>query len=128
MSLEFQENLSEQKNADDNMDKLMKELSNKPIRDAQFKTVIALNFKGKQHLFVGIASGKITSEKMGTSGFGYDPIFQPYGFDRTSAQLTAEEKDAISHRGQALRSFVPVLMDMLLPARGCGAGCKCAGA
>jgi XTP/dITP diphosphohydrolase len=82
---------------------------------------------GDERVVEGVMEGEITRESRGVDGFGYDPIFQPYGFDRTSAELTAEEKDAISHRGQALRSFVPVLMDMLLPARGCGAGCKCAG-
>lgn len=99
----------EQKNADDNMDKLMKELSGKPNKNAQFKTVIALNFKGKQHLFVGIASGKITSEKMGTCGFGYDPIFKPSGYEKTFAELSLEVKNEISHRGKATKLLIEFL-------------------
>jgi XTP/dITP diphosphohydrolase len=99
----------EQKNADDNMDKLMKELSGKPDKNAQFKTVIALNFKGKQHLFVGIASGKITSEKMGTGGFGYDPIFKPSGYEKTFAELSLEVKNEISHRGKATKLLIEFL-------------------
>jgi XTP/dITP diphosphohydrolase len=99
----------EQKNADDNMDKLMKELSGKPNKNAQFKTVIALNFKGKQHLFVGIASGKITSEKMGTGGFGYDPIFKPSGYEKTFAELSLEVKNEISHRGKATKLLIEFL-------------------
>lgn len=99
----------EQKNADDNMDKLMKELSGKPNKNAQFKTVIALNFKGTQHLFVGIASGKITSEKMGTGGFGYDPIFKPSGYEKTFAELSLEVKNEISHRGKATKLLIEFL-------------------
>lgn len=99
----------EQKNADDNMDKLMKELSGKPNKNAQFKTVIALNFKGKQYLFVGIASGKITSEKMGTGGFGYDPIFKPSGYEKTFAELSLEVKNEISHRGKATKLLIEFL-------------------
>jgi XTP/dITP diphosphohydrolase len=61
----------EQRNADDNMNKLLRELSDKSDRSAQFKTVITLNYKGTQHLFTGIAKGTITTEKSGTAGFGY---------------------------------------------------------
>ncbi|WP_269225566.1 non-canonical purine NTP diphosphatase [Flavobacterium eburneipallidum] len=96
----------EQRNADDNMNKLLNALSNKPNRNAQFKTVIALNLNGKQHLFTGIARGEITLEKTGNQGFGYDPIFQPEGFSKTFAQLSLEEKGGISHRGKATEQLI----------------------
>jgi len=99
----------EQKNADDNMDKLLAALSDKPNRNAQFKTVIALNLDGKQHLFPGIVKGKITHHKTGNNGFGYDPVFQPEGFSKTFAQFPMEEKAEMSHRGIAVRALIAFL-------------------
>ena len=96
-------------NADDNMNKLLKALDNNPIRNAQFKTVIALNLNGKQILFTGIARGEITLEKTGNQGFGYDPIFKPEGFLETFAQLSLEEKGKISHRGKAMKQLIEFL-------------------
>lgn len=102
----------EQRNADDNMNKLLEQLLDKPNRNAQFKTVIALNFQGKQHLFMGIASGEITLEKMGTGGFGYDPIFKPTGFENTFAELSLEVKNEISHRGKATKVLLEFLKNI----------------
>jgi XTP/dITP diphosphohydrolase len=102
----------EQKNADDNMNKLLEQLLDKPNRNAQFKTVIALNFQGKQHLFTGIASGEITLEKMGTGGFGYDPIFKPNGYENTFAELSLEVKNEISHRGKATKALLEFLKNI----------------
>ena len=99
----------EQKNADDNMNRLLEELSNKSNRNAQFKTVIALNLKGNQYLFTGIASGEITLEKKGTGGFGYDPIFKPSGYENTFAELSLEVKNEISHRGKATKLLIEFL-------------------
>ena len=99
----------EQKSADDNMDKLLLNLENKANRNAQFKTVIALNLKGQQHLFTGVARGEITSEKTGSQGFGYDPIFMPEGFRETFAELSLETKNMISHRGKATRALIAFL-------------------
>lgn len=96
----------EQKDANDNMDKLLSELSDKPNRKANFKTVIALNFNGKQNLFTGIINGKIIEEKIGTNGFGYDPIFVAEGYEKTFAELTMEEKSTISHRGIAVKELI----------------------
>src|SRR5690554_3218802 len=87
----------EQKDANDNMDKLLEKLKDKSNRKANFKTVIALNFNGKQTLFTGIVYGKIIEEKMGTNGFGYDPIFVADGYQKSFAELTMEEKATISH-------------------------------
>jgi XTP/dITP diphosphohydrolase len=96
----------EQKDANDNMDKLLFELKDKTNRKANFKTVIALNLKGKQNLFSGIIHGKIIEEKIGTNGFGYDPIFVADGYEKTFAELSMEEKSTISHRGIAVKQLI----------------------
>lgn len=100
----------EQKNAEDNMDKLLNNLKAESNRSAQFKTVIALNLNGKQTLFTGIIKGKIIDGKIGTNGFGYDPIFVADGYYKTFAQLTIEEKAVISHRGLAVKQLVDFLV------------------
>ncbi|MDD2673872.1 MAG: non-canonical purine NTP diphosphatase [Flavobacterium sp.] len=99
----------EQRNADDNMNKLLVNLSDKNNRAAQFKTVITLNLRGEQHLFTGIAKGAITLEKIGDQGFGYDPIFQPEGYIETFAQLALDIKNKISHRGKATQQLIAFL-------------------
>ena len=99
----------EQRNANDNMNLLLENLQNQSNRNAQFKTVIALNLNGKQHLFTGIVEGKITLEKIGNQGFGYDPIFQPKGFSETFAQLSLAQKGQISHRGLATKQLIAFL-------------------
>lgn len=99
----------EQRNSEDNMNKLLINLSDKNNRAAQFKTVIALNLKGEQHLYTGIAKGEITLEKIGNQGFGYDPIFQPEGFTETFAQLSLVVKNKISHRGKATQELIAFL-------------------
>lgn len=98
-----------QRNANDNMDKLLANLSSQTTRKAQFKTVIALNLNGKQQLFTGVVEGEITLEKVGHQGFGYDPIFQPDGFSETFAEMTLEQKGQISHRGLATKQLIDFL-------------------
>ena len=99
----------EQKDANDNMAKLLANLEGKTNRKANFKTVICLNLDGKQQLFTGIINGKIIEEKIGTNGFGYDPIFIADGYSKTFAELTLEEKSVISHRGMAVKQLVDFL-------------------
>ena len=99
----------EQKDANDNMDKLLLNLNDKSNRSAQFKTVIALNLNGNQTLFTGIIKGKIIGEKIGSNGFGYDPIFVADDYIKTFAELTIEEKSKISHRGLAVKQLVDFL-------------------
>jgi XTP/dITP diphosphohydrolase len=99
----------ENKNADDNMNKLLQNLKDENNRKAQFKTVIALNLLGNQFLFTGIAKGEITTEKRGNLGFGYDPIFKPENYDYTFAQLGIEIKNKISHRGKATQELIEFL-------------------
>lgn len=96
----------EQKNDQDNMQKLLHELNDKPNRNAHFKTAMALIIDGKNYLFEGKIEGKIIAEKMGTNGFGYDPIFVPEGYTETFAQLDSETKNKISHRARALKKLL----------------------
>ena len=104
----------EQKDANDNMDKLLSELEDKSNRKANFKTVIALNLNGNQNLFTGIINGKIIEEKIGTNGFGYDPIFVAEGYEKTFAELSMEEKSTISHRGIAVKELILFLQKQTL--------------
>ena len=73
---------------------------------------------GQERVVEGQVDGSLLRERRGTGGFGYDPIFEPYGSGRTTAQMDAAEKDAISHRGQAFRALVPVLRELLGPVDG----------
>lgn len=98
-----------QKNPEDNMNKLLNSLKDKSNRKAQFKTIIALNINNEQHLFEGIIKGEIISEKRGTKGFGYDPIFVPEGFSTTFAEMEMNEKAKLSHRGIATRKLISFL-------------------
>jgi XTP/dITP diphosphohydrolase len=99
----------EQKSAEDNMEKVLQNLAEVTDRSAQFKTVIALNLDGQQLLFTGLVNGQITTEKKGTNGFGYDPIFQAEGHDKTFAELTPLEKASCSHRARAVAQLVKFL-------------------
>lgn len=99
----------EQRNADDNMNKLLEALLDEEDRSAQFKTVIALNIKGEQHLFTGIAKGNIILDKTGNHGFGYDPVFQPENYSETFAELASEVKNKISHRAKATQQLIDFL-------------------
>ena len=103
----------EQKDANDNMEKLLLALRNISNRKANFKTVICLNFNGAQHLFTGIVNGKIIEEKMGTNGFGYDPIFKADGHTKTFGELDRIEKSAVSHRGIAVQQLFEFLQKVV---------------
>ncbi len=97
------------KDSNANMNKLLDELQKKEDRSAQFKTVIALELNNKLETFTGICEGKITLDKKGDGGFGYDPIFQPDGYSKTFAELPLDEKNKISHRGKAVQQLVDFL-------------------
>lgn len=94
----------------DNMDKLLAALQGIENRTAQFRTVIALVLNGKEYLFDGVIKGKIIDEKRGSTGFGYDPIFMPDGYDKTFAELGNEVKNSISHRALAMEKLVDFLI------------------
>ena len=97
-----------------NMQKLLAELGENNNRKARFRTVIALLEKDGEkittHLFEGIVNGQITREKHGHEGFGYDPIFQPDGYDDTFAQLGMDIKNQISHRARAVKKLAKYLL------------------
>lgn len=99
----------EPKNDDNNVTKLLADIKNESDRSANFKTVICLNLNGEQHLFTGIINGKIIDTKIGTNGFGYDPIFVADGYSKTFAELSIEEKATISHRGIAVKKLIEFL-------------------
>lgn len=99
----------EQRNADDNMRKLLENLKNQTNRKAQFKTVIALHLNNELHTYEGVCEGNITETKEGKKGFGYDPIFKPYGFNETFAEMDLTQKNKISHRGKAIQLLVHFL-------------------
>jgi XTP/dITP diphosphohydrolase len=99
----------EQRDVNDNMNKLLSELKDKPNRNARFKTVIALHLNHQLHTFTGICEGEITTAKKGDSGFGYDPIFKPTGYDQTFAEMDLALKNKIGHRGKAVVKLVEFL-------------------
>lgn len=94
-----------------NMALLLHNLEKKDNRHARFRTVIALIYKGEEHLFEGIVEGDILHEAAGEEGFGYDPVFRPEGYDCSFAQMNAEAKNAISHRGRATQKLVRFLSE-----------------
>ncbi|MBT8292865.1 MAG: non-canonical purine NTP diphosphatase [Eudoraea sp.] len=99
----------EEKDSEKNIEKVLFGLMNITSRTARFKTVIALNINSKRILFDGVVEGKITTEKRGAAGFGYDPIFVPTTYDQTFAELPLQIKNEISHRGKALQKLIKYL-------------------
>ena len=93
-----------------NMNLLLHNLANKTDRHARFRTVIALLYKGEEHLFEGIVEGEILPERHGDEGFGYDPVFAPEGRGISFAQMAVQEKNAISHRGRATQKLAHFLL------------------
>ncbi|RBW61932.1 non-canonical purine NTP pyrophosphatase [Tenacibaculum sp. E3R01] len=102
----------EPSNSENNMLKLLSELNKKTDREAQFRTSICLNLNGKQFLFDGICTGEILTIKQGEKGFGYDPIFQPKGYNNSFAEMSSEEKNKISHRGLAIQKLIDFLKQL----------------
>ncbi|MDR1022436.1 MAG: non-canonical purine NTP diphosphatase [Prevotellaceae bacterium] len=97
------------KDMQDNMEKLLREMEGISNRNARFRTVIALILDGKEYLFEGEVKGEIMRKKAGCKGFGYDPVFRPSGYDITFAEMDLNEKNRISHRGEAVRRLVNFL-------------------
>ncbi|MGB1206027.1 MAG: RdgB/HAM1 family non-canonical purine NTP pyrophosphatase [Chitinophagales bacterium] len=104
----------EQKSSENNMDLLLKNLEKHEDRTAQFRTVVALILDKKEYLFEGIVKGNILFERQGTDGFGYDAIFQAIGYQQSFAEITADEKNAISHRGKAIEKLIHFLQTQQL--------------
>lgn len=98
-----------EKNDVANMDKLLANLASQTNKKARFRTVISLVLDGNEYSFEGFISGQIINEKRGAKGFGYDPIFIPEGYTKTFAELSAEEKNQISHRAIATKKLIHFL-------------------
>lgn len=88
---------------------LLQNLAGEENRRARFRTVVALILGGREYLFEGVVEGQIIDRETGHEGFGYDPLFRPDGYDRTFAQMTTEEKNAVSHRARAVRKLAAFL-------------------
>ncbi len=97
---------------EDNVIKLLDELSGKENRKARFRTIVALVDGDEEFTFEGICNGKIIEEQRGREGFGYDPIFMPVDYEHTFAELDSSKKNLISHRGKAVEKFVKFLKEM----------------
>lgn len=96
-----------------NLQKVLQELQAAEDRSAFYKAVICLVWDGEVYYFEGICEGTIITEKRGTGGFGYDPIFVPNGYDQTFGELPLTIKNGISHRGKAVRKMAEFLQDKI---------------
>ena len=95
--------------AEENMQKLLSEMEGQKNRNARFRTVISLILNGEEYFFKGEVKGKILHQKTGIDGFGYDPIFNPNGFEKSFAEMTMAQKNEISHRGMAVKKLLHFL-------------------
>ena len=102
----------EPKNDKRNLEKVLTELGNETKRNARFRTVIAFIYNGELNCFEGICEGTIRNETAGNSGFGYDPIFEPKGYDKTFGELPTGIKNRISHRAKAMILFLEALKNI----------------
>lgn len=96
-----------------NMNKVLLELEGVSKRTARFKSCIALIWKGEEHLFEGVVNGKIARKKIGNQGFGYDPIFIPFGYETTFAEMGDDIKNQISHRYRALMGLKKLIQQKM---------------
>ena len=92
-----------------NMDLVLEKMQGIADRSARFRTVISLIIGRKEYLFEGIVNGTIRTEKTGIEGFGYDPIFEPEGYNITFAEMSLTEKNMVSHRGRAMEKLIDFL-------------------
>ena len=97
---------------DDNMNRVLNELKDTRDRNALFRTVIALIINGEKYFFEGSIDGTILEKKTGSDGFGYDPIFQPNGFDLSFAEMSLGQKNSISHRANAVKKLIHFLNEI----------------
>ena len=103
----------EECNPQKNMEKLLSELEGIEQRAAAFVTCVALTLRGSEHIFMGEIAGEITKEAKGTAGFGYDPVFKPFGYDKTFAELGDDIKNSISHRAKAMEKLAQFLNNLI---------------
>ena len=103
----------EECNPQKNMEKLLSELEGIEQRAAAFVTCVALTLRGSEHIFMGEIAGEITKEAKGNAGFGYDPVFKPFGYDKTFAELGDDIKNSISHRAKAMEKLAQFLNNLI---------------
>jgi XTP/dITP diphosphohydrolase len=101
----------EERNAEENVAKVLEELNGVVNRKACFRCIISLIIKGREFLFEGRVDGEILQEKRGSAGFGYDPIFAPDGFQQSFAEMNPDLKNSMSHRGRAVEKLVRFLLE-----------------
>jgi len=101
------------RDSEENLQLVLERMKGKANRSARFRCVISLILDGEEHLFEGSVEGEITEEKSGLEGFGYDPIFKPAGYTVTFSEMTADEKNQISHRGIAVGKMVKFLTEAI---------------
>jgi XTP/dITP diphosphohydrolase len=103
----------DQRNSEDNITLLLKELQHKPNRRARFRTVITcIGLSDRPVNFEGVIDGEIVDARHGAGGFGYDPVFKPIGYDRTFAEMTLAEKNSLSHRARAVAQLIDYLQSL----------------
>ena len=102
----------EGRSAQDNMRKVLEKMKNQTNRKARFRCVISLIIDGTESQFEGVVDGKILAEQQGVAGFGYDPIFMADGYDQSFAEMSAEDKNLVSHRGRAVKKLVEYLKNL----------------
>lgn len=100
---------SGERDPEKNLQLVLDNLIDQTNRKARFRTVISLILNGEEHLFEGVAEGRITLERSGNKGFGYDPIFQPDGYETTFADMSSSQKNKISHRAEAMQKLLEFL-------------------
>lgn len=101
----------EEKNAEANMEKVLKNLNGQKNRKAKFRTVISLMMDGVEYQFEGVVEGEILESGSGSEGFGYDPIFKPDGYQESFAEMDMTLKNSISHRGRAIVKLIDFLKE-----------------
>ncbi len=97
---------------EENVTKLLQELKSKTNRTARFKTVVSLILNGEEFQFEGRVEGRILTQRSGSSGFGYDPVFQPEGYSESFAEMPSDLKNRISHRGRAMQKLFVFLKNL----------------
>lgn len=98
-------------NHDNNIALLLERMNNETVRTARFRAVICCLLNGEPHFFEGVCEGSISRERLGTNGFGYDPVFIPEGYTQTFAQMDSALKNKLGHRKKAFDQFLPFLME-----------------
>ena len=102
------------RDSETNLNLVLRNLGTNPNRKARFRCVISLILNGQEHFFEGVVEGEITTQPSGKTGFGYDPVFRPDGYMETFAEMSADKKNKISHRGRAIAKLAEFLSNKMV--------------